>query len=1013
MGEIVFISAFVATAVIDVVVAIAALRIKERDASFLSAASSAAALVSVTYLISVLASTRLLMSFFSSLYFIGVDLCLIAFSGFVSIYTGAERLRFVKAMRTAMLCYFCLDCVLLLANPFNGGLAVGFTPVEGHSGLYSYEPHLFFTCHLTYCYLMVVFCAVALISKIVRVPRIYRVRYTAVCASFLFIVFCNVLYLFVPDVAIYDYSVLLYGLMAFLLYFMRFRYSERAMLGQARKLVVDQMGHAVVLFDYEERFVTLNSDAAFLVAPNRRNRQLRLGEFVETWGVEDKIGDLGSDASFFWRGFKRDERVSYRVDYRLLRDEKGRVIGYLFILTDNSLEVDLLTGFDTQAAWERDCDFGQVDIDLPCAVAACDLTRLSVINEELGRDAGDEILAWFAGDIRAAFPATARFVRLADANLLVVAPLMSEQEAHGALEEIGKSLSSRSRAGVELSMQSCVAMMVDESQDVSSVVHQSLSGLMARKLLVENSTHASLISSLVQLQRQSDGETEEHVQRTREMGNRLGLRLGLSDSDLNSFALLCLLHDIGKVGVPLEILNKPGKLTPAERAVMQSHAVKGYEIARASKELSGVADYILHHHENWDGSGYPDGLSKDAIPLLSRIVSVVDTFDAMTHDRPYRRAVSVDEAKAELRRCAGTQFDPFITAEFIAMLEENPDIASSDWAPGAAACELERDGARSLAGQGDDALQGAADRVELPQEDGAATVARHHVRYRLDENQRIIEINDEFTRMTGYTEEDLEAYNMTQIELIPLEDRELYQRQVEEGLAANHEVMIEHRLRRKDGTNIYVLCYGREFFDPAAGKLRSEIVAADLRLTESARRLIREAQVSAVRRQEKWEAAMRRDVTGVLTRSAFRNDVQLELMDEASKVLLMIVDLDFFKQYNDTKGHPRGDALLMRLAQLMAKEVGEDGYAGRLGGDEFAMAKVLPADASDEEIARAANLFWQNIESGLVAYDDMHVTMGAAAAKGGNTAYSTLYSEADTALYQAKALGRRRCEVKL
>lgn len=137
-------------------------------------------------------------------------------------------------------------------------------------------------------------------------------------------------------------------------------------------------------------------------------------------------------------------------------------------------------------------------------------------------------------------------------------------------------------------------------------------------------------------------------------------------------SLLCLLHDIGKIGVPLEILNKPGKLSDEEWEILRSHTEKGYVIANSNHELKGIAEEIRHHHERWDGSGYPDGLSGESIPLLSRIIAVVDAYDAMINNRSYKSAISVSSAMEELEQCAGSQFDPFIVSEFLLMLKENP-----------------------------------------------------------------------------------------------------------------------------------------------------------------------------------------------------------------------------------------------------------------------------------------------------------------------------------------------------
>jgi HD-GYP domain-containing protein (c-di-GMP phosphodiesterase class II) len=126
-----------------------------------------------------------------------------------------------------------------------------------------------------------------------------------------------------------------------------------------------------------------------------------------------------------------------------------------------------------------------------------------------------------------------------------------------------------------------------------------------------------------------------------------------------------MLHDIGKIGIDNSILNKPGKLSKNEWEIMKKHSEIGYRIAMSSPELEPIAEYILAHHERWDGNGYPQGLKGEEIPLLSRILAVVDSYDAMTEDRVYRKAMTHQAAIEEIKKNAGTQFDPNIAQIFI------------------------------------------------------------------------------------------------------------------------------------------------------------------------------------------------------------------------------------------------------------------------------------------------------------------------------------------------------------
>lgn len=176
-------------------------------------------------------------------------------------------------------------------------------------------------------------------------------------------------------------------------------------------------------------------------------------------------------------------------------------------------------------------------------------------------------------------------------------------------------------------------------------------------MLNTSSARSQALTSLVRALEEVDMDTEEHVKRTQQMGIALGHKIGLSDAQLTSLQLLCLLHDIGKITVPLEILNKPGRLTDEEWSILRSHSEKGYQIAMSSEELRPIAEMILHHHERWDGNGYPARLVREEIPVLSRIISIVDAYDAMVNDRAYRKAMLPGKAMQEIRDNAGTQFD--------------------------------------------------------------------------------------------------------------------------------------------------------------------------------------------------------------------------------------------------------------------------------------------------------------------------------------------------------------------
>lgn len=183
----------------------------------------------------------------------------------------------------------------------------------------------------------------------------------------------------------------------------------------------------------------------------------------------------------------------------------------------------------------------------------------------------------------------------------------------------------------------------------------------------------SSIRAIVNAIEEKDEYTKGHTERVTEYSLLIGKKLGLSNDELKNLELCALLHDVGKIGIPDSILRKPGKLTKEEYLVIQSHPVRGVRILEPIENITPILPGIKHHHERYDGRGYPDGLDGLNIPLYARIIAVADAFDAMTSDRPYRKGLSIEIAKKEIEENKGTQFDPKCADVFLEELYKNPE----------------------------------------------------------------------------------------------------------------------------------------------------------------------------------------------------------------------------------------------------------------------------------------------------------------------------------------------------
>jgi putative two-component system response regulator len=209
------------------------------------------------------------------------------------------------------------------------------------------------------------------------------------------------------------------------------------------------------------------------------------------------------------------------------------------------------------------------------------------------------------------------------------------------------------------------------------------SALRLRQALVRMDAAHAAVAALANAVEAKDPLTERHCQRLANLAARVGAEAGLDLATLEAVAYGALLHDVGKIGIPESVLSKRGPLDDAEWELMRRHPEIGERICRPLDASQRFAPIVRHHHERWDGRGYPDSLRGEAIPLGARIVGLVDAFDAMTHDRPYRRAISVPKAISELWAEAGHQFDRALVPLLVVELERHDDRASLELPPSA------------------------------------------------------------------------------------------------------------------------------------------------------------------------------------------------------------------------------------------------------------------------------------------------------------------------------------------
>ncbi|MGB9791064.1 MAG: diguanylate cyclase [Thermacetogeniaceae bacterium] len=362
-----------------------------------------------------------------------------------------------------------------------------------------------------------------------------------------------------------------------------------------------------------------------------------------------------------------DERV-YVLENFIDITERKRIEERLRYLSMH----DPLTGLYNRAYFEEEMRRLSRGRRRPVGMIVCDIDGLKFINDTFGHDAGDAVLVAAADVLRSSFRKEDVVARVGGDEFAVLLPNTDRVAVEAAAQRIRDAIAryNSTNPRIHLSMSVGCSVSDDPHADINQLYKEADSDMYREKLHQSYSPRSSVVHVLLKTLEARDLSTESHSERLQKLVIALAQAFGLPQRKVTDLRLLAMFHDIGKIGVPDSILFKPGPLTPQEAAEMRRHCEIGYQIAKSARELAHIADWILKHHEWWNGEGYPLGLKGEEIPLECRILSVCDAYEAMVSDRPYRKAMTHREALAELIRCAGTQFDPCVVAKFLELMEE-------------------------------------------------------------------------------------------------------------------------------------------------------------------------------------------------------------------------------------------------------------------------------------------------------------------------------------------------------
>ena len=412
-----------------------------------------------------------------------------------------------------------------------------------------------------------------------------------------------------------------------------------------------------------------NKLSAFIV--NKKQKK----KFIEAL-TNMESGNYKEDIGFKTKG----KEQYYNIRISPILDSFNKIIGKLLILTDITAIKekekqlyyqsyhDKLTGTYNRLYFEEELNRLDTKRQFPISIIIGDINGLKLINDAYGHNKGDEVLIKTAEILKSNLRYEDILTRWGGDEFAIILPKTKRKDVISIIDRTKESFFEHSTDTMPLNISMGFSVKKTIGKKINEVVKEAENTMNEYKLSENESARSSIIMSLKKALEERDYETEEHSKRMEDLSLLLGKKVNLKGNELNELRLLAVLHDIGKISIPDSIIFKPGKLTSKEWEIIKKHPEIGYRVARSSPDLIQIAKGILYHHERWDGKGYPEGLKGNKIPLISRIVAIVDAYDAMTNDRPYRKAMSKKKALGEIERESGAQFDPSLAKIFTKIL---------------------------------------------------------------------------------------------------------------------------------------------------------------------------------------------------------------------------------------------------------------------------------------------------------------------------------------------------------
>lgn len=428
------------------------------------------------------------------------------------------------------------------------------------------------------------------------------------------------------------------------------------------------------MFKLEYGFDFIGKDISQLVKDFEDEAKNVLEKFLES-ANEDK--SLKIQGKLFKRNhqpmilqimFTRIDLIEQEIIHVLVRDitKESELVDNLEYISYH----DQLTGLYNRLYFNKALSQLRTIENMPMMIIMADVNGLKLINDTFGYEVGDQYLVKVANILKHASHKKDIIARLSGDEFAIICPDTDMLLVGDLILQIKKQARIQNIKGIQLSISLGYAIINKPEDSLDEALKLAENHLQERKVFESPTMRRKTIDVVIKTLHEKNAREELHSRRVSELSKILGKAIHLSEEKIKEIEMVGLLHDIGKIGVDENILNKTGILTKEEYEAVKQHPEIGFRILNTSNEMLRLSNYVLYHHERWDGKGYPTGIKGDNIPLQSRIIAIVDTFDAITSERPYRPARSIKVALEELKENAGTQFDPYLVTAFVKALEQ-------------------------------------------------------------------------------------------------------------------------------------------------------------------------------------------------------------------------------------------------------------------------------------------------------------------------------------------------------